>query len=178
MLEIYPTHLLTNEQVHHIRSHWGINPHFVKRKTLRGNIVHYSLTNAFFRYCIPRTLHDVVYDLGRRHFGDSMLKVSYSIVEVVTGGPAGPWISKRKSFSCIVPLTAPTPAIANHPEVEWLSPGRLFTIGGDEWMAALTNAASAPRLFLSIHVTSRAPIRSMSTLFLLGIRKPQSPKET
>jgi hypothetical protein len=156
MLEIYPTRLLDSNQVHHILSHWSLKPSFVKRKTVRGNSIHYALTGAFFRCCIPRSLHDVVFDLGRRHFGDSMLKVAYNIGEVVPGLPEGPWVSPT-GFSCIVPLTELTTVVANHPEVAWLSPGRLFAFCRNERSKELANTASTPRFFLFIHVTSRAP---------------------
>lgn len=158
MLEIYPTRLLNAAQVHHILSSWRMKSSFTKGKTIQGGSIHYALTGAFFRSCIPRHLHEVVYEQGKRHFRTSMLKFAYNICEIVPGAPEGAWHTDRR-FRCIVPLTEPSPLhgytrFHNHPEVFGLRPGRLVTVCGNEKHKEMSNNAQTSRLFLYIHVFS------------------------
>lgn len=158
MLEIYPTRLLNNLQIQHILGHWRTKPSFVKRKSLHKTTIQYAMTGAFFRCCIPRPLHEMVCEIGRRHFASSMIRVTYNVGEVLPQAPEGPWVLGRR-FRCIVPLTEWSPAqgctvFANHPEVAWLAPGRLLAISGNERSKELANAASTSRVFLFIHITS------------------------
>lgn len=156
MLEIYPTRLLNAAQVHHILSSWRMKSSFTKRLAVRDNGVHYALTSVFFRSCVPRQLHEAVFEQGKRHFRSSMLKFAYNICEIVPGAPHGPWLTDRR-FRCIVPLTSfdtkhGYTAFRNHPEITVLKPGRLVAVCGNETYRELGNDGSTSRIFLYVHV--------------------------
>lgn len=157
MIEIYPTRLLTPLQIQHILENWNRRSFFVKKTIWKENGTHYAMSSAFFRSCIPLTLHDMIYELGKRRFASTnMLRVRYHIAEVPPGAREGSWTTEQ-GFRCIVPLTewswSSHTAIRRHPELSWLTPGRLCMLSGNESTKELANPSSFPRIALTIHIS-------------------------
>lgn len=157
MILVLPTRVLNAAQVQYILEHWCTRRSFVRKHSpMLGGMSH-AMTCAFFRACIPRTLHDAIYDLAKRHFGSAMLRISYNITTIPAGSTEGPWKTCR-GFHCIVPLTewkvSSRIAFQHHPEMTWLSPGRLAVVTGSELCKELANASSSPRITLHVHVTT------------------------
>lgn len=154
MLELYPTRVLTNEQMEHIVECWQRKALVQSCKRDRRTWV-YVMKAAFFQQCIPRLLHDVVF----QHFADANWSKTvtahrfvYAVVSTLpsAGEGAGPW-RPCHGPRYLVPLTGNLGwRFRDHPEVVGVKRGRLVAIHGQEMYREAEHIDKLPRLLLSI----------------------------
>jgi hypothetical protein len=167
MLELYPTKVLSPLQIEHILRHWRKKA-FLKTTKRDHRAWLHIMKASFFQHCIPRLLHDVVFDQSAAHT-ESARRFVYAIREVPahahtktsmtttsTSTGANAPHRNRTWHPCpgpryIVPLTGDLGVrFRDHPEVHGISRGRLVIIKECEMYRDMENLDKMPRLLLCI----------------------------
>lgn len=161
MLEIHPIMALSKSQCQHILGCWKRRPSFIK-STRHYTPFHdcHVMTNAFFWHCVPRTLHDLMFDHVKRHRPWSWsLSVGFffHIHEIRPGASEDVHWSLNKRCHYLISLSSDTvdhghTKFKDHPELSQMPPGRLIFVQGKEKLKNLANNALTSRFYMSIYV--------------------------
>ncbi len=159
MLEIYPVAVLNASQLQNMLEQWKRNKVYLKSTTSpSAGILAHVMTNRFFKEVVPRTVHDLVYELAHRHLRASNMKFTYQINQVQR--LRQPWARSQHKYDLVflIHLSGATPPHGHvsfpcFPELQHaLKAGRLLMISRDCLCYEMPNCASTPRTSLMIGV--------------------------
>jgi hypothetical protein len=161
MLEIHPIMALSKSQCQYILECWKRRPSFIKSTRAHAPFHDcHAMTNHFFWSCIPRTLHDLIFEHVKRHRPCSAsVRFFFHIHEIHPGANEDMHWTLNKRCHYMIPLTFDTvkhghTTFKNHPDLSHMPPGRLLFVQGKEKFKNLSNNALTSRIFMSVYVST------------------------
>lgn len=159
MLELYPVAVLSASQLKNMLGQWKSKKMYIKSTSSPSpGILLQVMTNRFFKEFIPRTLHDLVFDLAHRHLRTNNMKFTYQMYQVRRLSHTWTHIQNTYDLVFIINLSGGSPKHGHvffpcFPELQTgLRAGRLVMISRNIMSSELPNRASTPRTSLVIGV--------------------------
>ena len=157
MVEIYPVAVLTASQQKNMLGQWKRTKGYIKSTSPSyTGVLSHVMTTRFFKDFIPRTLHDLVFDLSHRRLQMKNIKFTYHMKHVRRLDQ--PWTHVQDAYDLLfmINLSGCT-NIQGHfsfpcfPELRGsIKAGRLFVIPRGMVLRELPNLRSTPRTYLTI----------------------------
>lgn len=160
MLELYPVAVLSASQLKNMLGNWKRKKVYIKSTSSPSSgVLLHVMANRFFRECIPRALHDLVFDLAHRHLRQNNMKFTYQMLQVRSQSHTWTHIQDTYDLVFIINLSGYSSKHGHatfpcFPELQCsLQAGRLVMISRNMISRQLPNRASTPRTSLIIGVS-------------------------